>query len=103
MQGILGIPEFTRSPKLRGVYAILLSSQKLRNSRGSYGHFLLDVSELNGANTKSDDKKWVNVIAMISIHARVVYRPSLKLYLYVTDDPVTAVIIGYSNFIYIIY
>ena len=35
-------------------------------------------------------KKWVNVIG------RVVYRSALKLYLYVTDDPVTAVIIGYS-------
>ena len=48
-------------------------------------------------------KKWVNVIAMSSLHARVVYRPSLQLYLYVSDDPVTAVIICYSNFIYIIY
>ena len=32
-------------------------------------------------------KKWVNVIAMSSLHARVVYRPSLGLYLYVSDDP----------------
>ena len=41
-------------------------------------------------------KQWVNVIAMTSLHARVVYRPSLELYLYVSDDPyqlpVTAVI-----------
>ena len=44
-------------------------------------------------------KKWVNVTAMISLQARVVYRPSLKLYLSVSEDPLTAVIIGYSNFI----
>ena len=49
--------------------------------------------------TKSDGKKWVNVIAMISLQARVVYRPSLKLYLSVSEDPLTAVIIDYSNFI----